>query len=96
MLQMKSSVRAYFNEAKWLHGEYVPTFEEYMGVALVSIGSSIFTIICFVGLGMMATKETFDWVANGPKTVRACCIITRLMDDMASHKILLRIILLPK
>ena len=86
---MKGSVRAYFNEAKWLHGEYiVPTVEEYMGVALVSSEVPMFTIISFVGMGMIATKEAFDWVLNGPKIVRACSTIIRLMDDMASHKVL--------
>ncbi|CBI31315.3 unnamed protein product, partial [Vitis vinifera] len=74
------SVRAYFNEGKWLHAEYVPTMEEYMGVALVSSDVPMFTIISFVGMGMMATKEAFDWVLNGPKIVRACSTIVRLMD----------------
>ncbi|RVW86329.1 Valencene synthase [Vitis vinifera] len=83
---MKNSVRAYFNEAKWLHGEYVPTVEEYMDVALVSCDVPMFTIISFVGMGFIATKEAFDWVLNGPKIVRACSTIIRLMDDMASHK----------
>ncbi|KAL6316146.1 hypothetical protein AAG906_015976 [Vitis piasezkii] len=82
----ENSVRAYFNEAKWLHGEYVPTVEEYMGVALVSCDVPMFTIISFVGMGFIATKEAFDWVLNGPKIVRACSTIIRLMDDMASHK----------
>ena len=86
---MKGSVRAYFNEAKWPHAEYiVPTVEEYMGVALVSSDVPMFTIISFVGMGMIATKEAFDWVLNGPKIVRACSTIIRLMDDMASHKVL--------
>ncbi|KAL6316968.1 hypothetical protein AAG906_024506 [Vitis piasezkii] len=82
----ENSVRAYFNEAKWLHGEYVPTVEEYMGVALVSCDVPMFTIISFVGMGFIATKEAFDWVLNDPKIVRACSTIIRLMDDMASHK----------
>ena len=85
---MKRSGRAYFNEAKWLHAEYVTTMEEYMGVALVSSDVPMFTIISFVGMGMMATKEAFDWVLNGPKIVRACSPIIRLMDDMASHTVL--------
>ncbi|KAJ9676237.1 hypothetical protein PVL29_024972 [Vitis rotundifolia] len=83
---MKNSVRAYFSEAKWLHGEYVPTMEECMYVALVSSAVPMFTIISFVGMGMIAIKEAFDWVLNGPKIVRGCSAIIRLMDDMASHK----------
>ncbi|RVW33173.1 Valencene synthase [Vitis vinifera] len=60
-VRLPESVRAYFNEGKWLHAEYVPTMEEYMGVALVSSDVPMFTIISFVGMGMMATKEAFDW-----------------------------------
>ncbi|KAL6316128.1 hypothetical protein AAG906_015958 [Vitis piasezkii] len=44
-VRLPESVRAYFNEAKWLHAEYVPTMEEYMGVALVSSDVPMFTII---------------------------------------------------
>ena len=58
-------------------------------VALVSFIVPMFTIIFFfVGMGMIATKEAFDWVLNGPTIVRGCSAITRLMDDMASHKVL--------
>ncbi|CBI31272.3 unnamed protein product, partial [Vitis vinifera] len=83
---MKRSVRAYFNEAKWLHEDYVPTIEEYLSVAQVTSEVTLFTVICFVGMGRMATKEVFEWVWNDPKIVGASSKIMRLMDDMASHK----------
>ncbi|KAL6311327.1 hypothetical protein AAG906_025540 [Vitis piasezkii] len=83
---MKSSVRAYLVEAKWFHGKYIPTIEEYMGIALVSIGVPMFTIFSFIGMGEIANKEVFDWVQQNPKIVRASSTIIRLMDDMASHK----------
>ena len=85
---MKRSVRAYFNEAKWLHEDYVPTIEEYLSVAQVTSEVTLFTVICFVGMGRMATKEVFEWVWNDPKIVGASSKIMRLMDDMASHKVL--------
>ncbi|WKA11625.1 hypothetical protein VitviT2T_029105 [Vitis vinifera] len=84
---MKSAVRAYHNESKWFHREYVPTVEEYLSVALVTSDVTLFTIISFVGMGRMATKEVFDWVWNDPKIMKATSTIIRLMDDMASHEV---------
>ncbi|RVW31534.1 Valencene synthase [Vitis vinifera] len=85
-MQKRQSVRAYFNEAKWLHEDYVPTIEEYLSVAQVTSEVTLFTVICFVGMGRMATKEVFEWVWNDPKIVGASSKVMRLMDDMASHK----------
>ncbi|KAL6316111.1 hypothetical protein AAG906_015941 [Vitis piasezkii] len=73
---MKSAVRAYRNESKWFHREYVPTVEEYLSVALVTSDVTLFTIISFVGMGRRATKEI----------MKATSTIIRLMDDMASHE----------
>ncbi|KAL6311311.1 hypothetical protein AAG906_025527 [Vitis piasezkii] len=69
---MKNLVQAYLVEAKWFHGKYIPTIEEYIRVALVSIE--------------IATKEVFDWLQQNPKIVRASSKVIRLMDDMATHK----------
>ena len=57
---MKRSVRAYFNEAKWLHEEYAPTIEEYLSVAQVTSEVTLFTVICFVGMGRMAPKRSLN------------------------------------
>ena len=86
---MKGAVRAYHNEAQWFHGDCIPSVEEYLSVALVTSDVTLFTIISFVGMGRMATKEIFDWVLNDPKIMKATSTIMRLMDDMASHKVVL-------
>ena len=86
---MKSVVRAYHNEAKWFHRNYVPMLEEYLNVALVTADVTWFTIISFVGMGRMATKEVFDWLLKDPKIIKATSTIIRVMDDTASHKVLL-------
>ena len=57
---MKNQARAYFAEAKWLHEEHTPTFEEYMDVALVSGGYIELATTSLVGMGDIATKEAFD------------------------------------
>ena len=80
-------VQAYLVEAKWLHGKYIPTIEEYMGIAMVTVGVPVLTIMSFIGMRETATKEVFDRLLQNPKIVRATYIIIRLMDDMASHKV---------
>ncbi|KAL6315892.1 hypothetical protein AAG906_013236 [Vitis piasezkii] len=84
--EMKNQVRAYFAEAKWLHEEHVPTFEEYMHVALVSCGYCMLATTSFVGMGEIATKEAFDWVTSNPKILSSSNFIIRLIDDIKSHK----------
>ncbi|XP_030932315.1 (-)-germacrene D synthase-like [Quercus lobata] len=83
---MKRLVRAYFDEAKWFHQNYIPTMEEYMHVALKTSGYPMLTAISFLGMGDIVTKEAFDWIFSNPKMIKASSVIGRLMDDMKSHK----------
>uniref|UniRef100_A0A2N9HWR3 Terpene synthase metal-binding domain-containing protein n=1 Tax=Fagus sylvatica TaxID=28930 RepID=A0A2N9HWR3_FAGSY len=83
---MKLLVRAYFDEAKWFHQDYVPTMEEYMHVALKSSGYPMLTAVSFLGMGDIVTKEAFDWIFSNPKIITASSVIGRLMDDIRSHK----------
>ncbi|EXC42707.1 (-)-germacrene D synthase [Morus notabilis] len=43
--KMKQQVQAYFDEAKWLNANYIPTVEEHMKVAALSGGYRMFTKI---------------------------------------------------
>nr|ANA91932.1 terpenoid synthase [Paeonia lactiflora] len=83
---MKNQVNAYFMEAKWCSKQYVPTMEEYMQVALVTSAYTMLATTSFVGMGEVATKETFEWISKEPRIAKASAIICRLMDDMVSHK----------
>uniref|UniRef100_A0A2N9IH01 Terpene synthase metal-binding domain-containing protein n=1 Tax=Fagus sylvatica TaxID=28930 RepID=A0A2N9IH01_FAGSY len=83
---MKLLVRAYFDEAKWFHQDYVPTMEEYMHVALKTSGYPMLTAVSFLGMGDIVTKEAFDWIFSNPKIITASSVIGRLMDDIKSHK----------
>ena len=84
---MKNQARAYFAEAKWLHDEHIPTFEEYMDVAQVSAGYIALATTSLVGMGDIATKEAFDWLSSNPKIMLSSSFIARLMDDIKSHKV---------
>ncbi|XP_027124371.1 valencene synthase-like [Coffea arabica] len=83
---MKVLVRAYFVEAKWLHRGYIPPFEGYMQIGLATCGYITLTIIAFLGMGDIVTKEAFNWALSGPDILRAASIICRLRDDIVGHK----------
>lgn len=84
---VKAQCQAYFQEAKWLHENYVPNYDEYMeGAAITSAGYTVFSAVAFLDMGKIATEEAFEWVSQTPKVVKASCIISRLMNDIASHK----------
>ncbi|XWS35185.1 hypothetical protein CRYUN_Cryun21dG0104300 [Craigia yunnanensis] len=83
---MKQLSQSYLVEAKWYHKNYVPTVDEYMTNGLVSADYIMVAITSFVGMGEIVTKYLFDWASNNPKIVKASSIITRLMDDIVSHK----------
>ncbi|XP_042478646.1 (-)-germacrene D synthase-like [Macadamia integrifolia] len=83
---MKRLVRAYFIEAKWFNEGCIPTFEEYMRIALTTSCYSAFTITSFIGMRDIGTKEALDWAIDDPDLVRASSVIGRLMDDIVSHK----------
>ena len=85
---MKTLVRAYMEEARWLRDRYVPTLEEYLDVTLVSSGYYMLTTVSFMGMkDNNITNNVFQWVLEDPKIVRASTIICRLMDDIVSHKV---------
>nr|AGB05610.1 sesquiterpene synthase 1 [Valeriana officinalis] len=81
-------VTAYNDEAIWYHNGYVPTFDEYLKVALISCGYMLLSTISFVGMGVTTvTKPAFDWVTNNPLILIASCTINRLADDKVGHEL---------
>nr|J7LJN5.1 RecName: Full=Beta-caryophyllene synthase; AltName: Full=Terpene synthase 6; Short=LdTPS6 [Phyla dulcis]AFR23370.1 beta-caryophyllene synthase [Phyla dulcis] len=83
--EMKKLARAYLEESQWLYKKYIPTFKEYMSVAIPSSGYIMVAGNCLVGLGNSLVMKDFDWVSCEPLMVKASAIIARLMDDMAGH-----------
>ncbi|GAB2292194.1 hypothetical protein Dimus_026445 [Dionaea muscipula] len=83
---MKVLIRAYFEETKWLNRGDIPTYEEYIKVAQVSIAYHMLSITSMIGMGDRVGKEDFDWMLTKPKIIEVASIIARLMDDMVSHK----------
>uniref|UniRef100_A0A803MH31 Uncharacterized protein n=1 Tax=Chenopodium quinoa TaxID=63459 RepID=A0A803MH31_CHEQI len=86
--QVKALCLAFLQEAKWCHEKYVPTYDEYMKIALVTSPYPHGIIASFLGMGEIATKEVFEWASQIPipKAVKAASTILRLVDDIGGHK----------
>ncbi|XP_049414336.1 sesquiterpene synthase 15a-like isoform X1 [Solanum stenotomum] len=84
--EMKKLVRAYFQEAKWYHGNTVPRMEEYMMNGIQTSTVPYLSTACWLGMGDEATKEAFEWITTEPPILVASSIIARLLNDIVSHE----------
>nr|AUJ87600.1 E-B-farnesene synthase [Chrysanthemum indicum var. edule] len=73
-------------EAKWAKEGYIPTVEEHMSVAQVTVAYGLIIAKCYVHGDDSVTEDTFKWVSTYPPLVKASCLISRLMNDIATHK----------
>ncbi|KAL9236368.1 hypothetical protein vseg_011048 [Gypsophila vaccaria] len=85
---VKDLSKEYMQEAEWCHKNYVPTYEEYMKNALVTSPYPLGTIGSFLGMGEIASKESFEWASQKPMpdVIKAASTILRLMNDAGGHK----------
>ncbi|KAM0059721.1 putative beta-farnesene synthase [Helianthus debilis subsp. tardiflorus] len=81
---VKEYTRNLLIEAKWVNDRYIPTFEEYMSVAIVSVGYPLMIMLSYVHRDDLVTEDTFKWLSNYPPIVKAASLIFRLMDDIAT------------
>ncbi|CAO2821280.1 unnamed protein product [Amaranthus hypochondriacus] len=87
-LQLKRTCKTWLEEAKWRREKHVPKYEEYMEVARVTIAYNVAIVASFLGMGSIATKDSFEWMYQDPmpKPVTASLTIFRLMNDVAGSK----------
>ncbi|CAL1358034.1 unnamed protein product [Linum trigynum] len=85
--ELKKICRAHLAEVQWRTKDHVPTLEEYKIDAYVTSGFPILCTSALVGMGAdIATIQAFEWVTNEPKMVRAASVISRIQNDIVSHK----------
>ncbi|TQD81052.1 hypothetical protein C1H46_033405 [Malus baccata] len=86
LVEMKNQVRGFFDEAKLFRQNHMPSLDEYMSVSLMTCGYPLLITTSFVGMEE-ATIDSFDWLLTSPQAVKAASTVTRLMDDIADHKL---------
>ncbi|PIA51621.1 hypothetical protein AQUCO_01100462v1 [Aquilegia coerulea] len=85
--EIKDYTRGLLEEASMLFSGDMPTLEEWLPVALVTIGANCFLLAAVMGAKELAKKEVFDWIASKPKIIRCCYLIVRLCDDIGTFKV---------
>ncbi|KAM3320962.1 terpene synthase 17-like isoform X1 [Capsicum chacoense] len=83
---IKKMTRAYFQEAKWYHEKKVPTLEKYMKNGIITGGLLLLASTFWLGIGKIAAKDAFDWMATEPSILVAGSLIGRLLNDLKSHE----------
>nr|QYL01195.1 terpene synthase 5 [Stevia rebaudiana] len=83
---MMEYLGCYLKEAKWANDGYIPTMEEHKEIATTSSGYNFVLIASFAAMGEVITDETFKWALTMPPITRACCVISRVMDDIVTHE----------
>ncbi|XXG83115.1 hypothetical protein AAC387_Pa10g0948 [Persea americana] len=82
----KEVSKAYYTEAQWFHSGYLPSYSEYMRLALVTSGYPLVSVVSMVGMGEIVTKEALEWAMSTPQLIKACSAIARVKDDIQSNK----------
>lgn len=87
---MSCACEMWLKEANWRRKKYIPKYDEYMEVARVSIAYNVGIAASFLGMGAIATKQSYELVFQypTPKLVQASFTILRLMNDVAGTKVL--------
>ncbi|KAI3726506.1 hypothetical protein L1987_66303 [Smallanthus sonchifolius] len=83
---MMEYLGCYLKEAKWANDGYIPTMEEHKEVATASSGYKYVLIASFSAMGDVIKDETFKWALTMPPLAKACCVISRVMDDIVTHE----------
>lgn len=87
MLQWAYLCKAYFTEAKWFHGGYKPTLDEYLENAVVSIAAPIMLFSSYFPNTEKITLEAINYIEKLPSIIRCSSIILRLTNDLGTSSV---------
>ncbi|XP_077251450.1 alpha-terpineol synthase, chloroplastic-like [Tasmannia lanceolata] len=76
--------KAYLVEAKWYSNGYMPTLDEYLDNAWISISGSVILAHAFVSAKPKITKEALECIDNYPNLLLWSSMILRLCDDLGT------------
>ncbi|XP_038973813.1 bifunctional levopimaradiene synthase, chloroplastic-like [Phoenix dactylifera] len=77
-------VASFLKEAEWLHGERIPTYEEYMQCAKDTIGTKMVTGTSAFFLGEKITDEMLRHIGPDSRFMHLVSVVCRLSNDLAS------------
>ncbi|CAI9101360.1 OLC1v1038663C2 [Oldenlandia corymbosa var. corymbosa] len=79
--------KTYLQEAKWYHSGYIPTLEEYIGNAWISISAPVILVHAYFFISddtTTITKEALESLHPYHNLIRYSAMILRLADDLGT------------
>nr|POE91407.1 myrcene synthase, chloroplastic [Quercus suber] len=76
--------RSYLLEAKWYYSRYIPSLEEYLENAWISISTPVILMHAYFMITNPITKEALDCLEEYPKIFYWSSMILRLTDDLGT------------
>ncbi|GAY56310.1 hypothetical protein CUMW_170900 [Citrus unshiu] len=74
--------KTYLVEAKWYDNGYIPTLQEYMENAWISVAAPVILVHAYTSTANPITTEGFEFVKDYPNIICWSSIILRLADDL--------------
>ena len=88
-LQWANLCRSYLVEARWFYSGYIPTVEEYLENACISVGGPAAIVHAYILRECTLTKSSLDRFKNGSELIYWSSLITRLSDDLGTSEVCL-------
>ncbi|XP_077243407.1 alpha-terpineol synthase, chloroplastic-like [Tasmannia lanceolata] len=79
--------KSFLVEAKWYNDKYVPTFEEYLNNAWISMSAPLALVHIYFLLGNKIQREALESLEKYPNFIRWSSLICRLCNDLVSSKV---------
>ena len=74
-------------EAKWYHSGYMPTMEEYIENAWISISTHVVLMHVYICSTNPITKEAMDFLDTYPSFIRHSAMLSRFANDLGTSKV---------
>lgn len=76
--------KAYLQEAKWFFSGDVPTLQQYLNNAWISISAPVFLVHAYFCVDYPINKDHLEYLDNYHKIIRCSAMILRLANDLGT------------
>lgn len=79
--------KCFLLEAKWYNSGYIPTLQEYMDNAWISVSGPVILLHAYTLISNTATEADFQILEEYPKIIRWSSMIFRLANDLGTSSV---------
>ena len=86
-LQWADMCKSFLLEAKWYSSGYIPTLDEYIENAWVSVSGPVILLHAYTLIANPAKEEALQFLQEYPHIIRWPSMIFRLANDLATSSV---------